>query len=115
MFKPKIPVHSQDDISDKTIAEQNPKEIIDVITSIFPSAKWDEYKEGWGTTIEDEYTWYEIGISIKEPLCWSIRTSHYTDRRPLISEICKKLDVIAFDGQAMVIISKEGEIPAINK
>ena len=113
MMKPKAEIRSQDDLSEETLLKQEPDEIVAGLSAMFPELTWSRHSDGgWFGSLQVEDTWYEFWIGATPDHCWSIRTSHLTRRRSLIQPICATLGLIAFDGQAMVIIGPDGARPA---
>ena len=114
IFKPKIQINSQHDLSEETVELQHPDHVMRALSELLPSLSWSRiYADSfWEALTEDDHGRYEfhVGPEIKE--AWSINTSHRTTTRSLIPRICKALGVIAFDGQAMKIIDENGERPA---
>ena len=113
MMKPKVEIRSQDDLSEETLLKQEPDEIVAGLSAMFPEVTWSrERGGGWSGRLDGDDTWYEFLIDATPDYAWSIRTSHLTRRRGLIQPICAALGLIAFDGQATVLIDAGGTRPA---
>jgi hypothetical protein len=114
MMKPKVEIRSQDDLSEETLFEQEPTVLVAALSAMFPELDWSPRggDGGWSGRLDGDDTWYEFLIAATPDYVWSIRTSHLTRRRGLIQPICAALGLIAFDGQAMVIIGPDGARPA---
>jgi hypothetical protein len=80
---------------------------------MFPGLAWSRTDDGgWFGSLSGEDAWYEFRVGPEPDYAWSIDTSHRTRTRKLIAPICKALGVIAFDGQAGLLIGLDGERPA---
>jgi hypothetical protein len=111
MMKPKVEIRSPNDLSEETLLKQQPEEIIAGLSALFPELTWSPSGGGWSGYLDGDDTWYEFLIDAKPDYAWSVRTSHLTRRRSLIQPICAALGLIAFDGQAVVIIDADGTRP----
>ncbi len=113
MMKPKAEIRSQHDLGEETLLKQESTELVAALSAMFPELAWSQRGDGgWFGSLQGEDTWYEFSIEPTPDYTWSIFTSHKTHRRSLIQPICKALGLIAFDGQAMVIIGPDGARPA---
>lgn len=114
IFKPRMPIRSQNDLSEDTVELQNPKIVMRALASLLPSLSWQQRREDsyWEAHVEDDGMWYEFHVGPGDDTAWSIKTSHRTTNHPLVPRICMELEVTAFDGQAMLIIDKNGTRPA---
>ena len=112
MMKPKVEFRSQNDLNEETLFKQEPEEIVTGLSAIFPEVVWSSTGGGWSGHLDGNDTWYEFLIDATPDYAWSIRTSHLTRRRSLIQPICAALGLIAFDGQAGIIIGPDGPRPA---
>ena len=110
MMKPKVEIRSPNDIDENTLLEQDPDAVIAALSAMLPGLAWRRESDGrWFASHDGEDTWCEFNISSTPDLVWHIRMSHRTRERSLIASICKALGLIAFDGQAMAIVSADGE------
>jgi hypothetical protein len=113
MMKPKVEIRSSADLGEDTLLKPEPADLVAALSAMFPELTWTRSRQGdWFGSLDGEDTWYEFLINAAPDHCWSVRTSHLTRRRSLIQPICKALGLIAFDGQALVIIDADGERPA---
>ena len=113
MMRPKTEIRSSDDLGEETLFKQEPEEVVAALSVLIPDLTWSRERDGgWSAMLHDEDTWYEFSIYPTPDYCWWIRTSHLTDTRKLVPPICETLGLIAFDGQAMVIIGPDGTRPA---
>jgi hypothetical protein len=113
MMKPKVEIRSSEEIGEETLLKPEPADLVAALSAMFLELSWSRSSKGdWFSSLDGEDTWYEFLIDATPDYCWSIRTSHLTRRRSLIQPICKALGLIAFDGQAGLIIGSDGERPA---
>ena len=116
MMKPKGEVQSQDDRGEDTLDKQDPDSVVSVVWALFPATIWSQERDGsWFGWLDGEDAWYEFLVGPASDHCWSIRTSHLTNERNLVPSICKSLDLVAFDGQAMIIVGPDWRRPALGQ
>ena len=109
MMKPKGAIPSIEALSEDTVVAQEPEPIVQALSSLLPATSWQRESDGgWFGRYDGDDTWYEFRINGAPDLVWSINTSHRTHTRSLIQPICNALGVVAFDGQAMVLVKPEG-------
>ena len=109
MMRPKAEIRTSHDLGEDTLLKQEPAELVGALSAAFPELTWSREKDGgWFGSLQGEDTWYEFRIDAAPDYCWSICTSHLTRRRSLIQPICAALGLIAFDGQAGLIIGPDG-------
>jgi len=108
MFKPKVQIRTTADLGEETLLHQDPSALMQALSALFPQLRWQEETSGsWFGSLEGDDTWYEFRIDAKPDFAWSIHTSHRTNTRKLIPAICNALGVLAFDGQANLLIHPE--------
>jgi len=114
MFRPCVKIFSQNDLSKDTVELQDPQVVMHGLSSLFPSLSWQQWRADsfWEAQVESDGLWYEFHVGPGRDAAWSIKTSHRATNRPLVQRICRELGVIAFDGQAMLIIDENGARPA---
>ncbi|MFO1086901.1 MAG: hypothetical protein U1E21_20290 [Reyranellaceae bacterium] len=105
MMKPSALIRSPEEVSEETLALQDPQAIVAALERFSPQIAWRRTPDGgWSGSLDGEDTWYEFRIGESPDYTWSICTSHRTDTRSLIPAICDALGVVAFDGQAGTMI-----------
>jgi hypothetical protein len=113
MMKPRTAIGSRNDFSESALIKQEPMALVGALSLLFPTLVWSKtHSRGWFASLDHEETWYEFSIGGAPDYAWSIQASHRAQTRNLIPLICKTLGLVAFDGQAMVIVDAEGERPA---
>jgi hypothetical protein len=112
MMKPKpdvAEIESMEDLGEHTLLRQIPAELVGALSSLFPQLAWRKQDDGgWFGSLQGEESWYEVRIGPEPDYAWSIRTSHRAGTRNLVPVICDTLGVLAFDGQANVLIWPAG-------
>jgi hypothetical protein len=79
------------------------------LSSLFPQLSWDKQTDGgWFGSLPGDDTWYEFKIGTEPDYIWSVCTSHRTNTRSLVPIICDTLGLLAFDGQANLLIWPAG-------
>jgi hypothetical protein len=102
MFKPVGELRSPDDLSEETTAViGSPAEIRAALSQLYPETDWQDDLFG---RLDASDGWYEFRLSLDDQKCFSIRTSRRAASRRLIPEICRKLGLVAFDGQLVTLI-----------
>jgi hypothetical protein len=114
MMKPKDgmrgEIQSMEDFGERTLLQQDPAALVGALSSLFPELAWDnEADGGWFGSLRGEDSWYEFRIGATPDYVWSACTSHGADARGLIPVICDRLGLLAFDGQANVLIWPVGQ------
>lgn len=110
MMRPKTEIRSSADLGEETLLKQDPADLVAALSALFPDLTWSRERDGgWSSLLEGEDTWYEFSIYPMPDYCWWIRTSHLTNTRKLVPRICETLGLIAFDGQAGIIIGTDGQ------
>ena len=109
MFKAKVPINSQADLSESTVDFQSPELVMSALAETFPSLRWSKSGRAWWGHIEDADGRYEFQVSAEPSQAWSIHTSHRRSKRDAIPVICKALGLVALDAQAMKLIDERGE------
>jgi len=105
MLKPIGEIGTPGDICEDKLAKQNPAGVAAALGALFPRLQWRrEADGGWFGRLDGEDGWYQFRLPSHVDWEWSIQTSRLATTRALIPVICKKLNVIAFDGQAMRIV-----------
>lgn len=113
MFKPRRTINAMSEIEPANLCLQGGDGVRAELTGLFPGIEW-EYKgdRGWLGRLTADGTWYEFRVPAGEDECWTIATSHDNDEPELISKICAAMRLLAFDGQALVLIDPGGRRPA---
>ena len=102
MFKPVGALKAPDDLSEETTAViGSAAEIRQALSRLYPAIEWRDEVFG---SLDGPDTWYEFRLSQDDGKCFSICTSHLTNQRRLIPEICRELGLVAFDGQTYTLI-----------
>lgn len=109
MMKPKADIvaeiETMEDLGEHTLLRQDPSALVEALSSLFPTLAWrGETDGGWFGSLQGEDTWYEFRIGAEPDYAWSICTSHLTSSRKVVPIICDTLGLLAFDGQANVLI-----------
>jgi hypothetical protein len=109
MMKPKpereSEIESLEDLGERTLLRQDPTALVEGLSSLFPEIVWRrEDGGGWFGALKRDDSWYEFRIEATPDYSWSIRTSHRAGTRNLVPIICDTLSLLAFDGQANVLI-----------
>jgi len=113
MFRPKpdiaAEIESLEDLSERTLLPQEPAALVAALSSLFPQLAWrSEADGGWFGSLDGDDTWYEFRIGAEPDYSWSVCTSHGATRRSVVPTICDELGLLAFDGQANVLIWPAG-------
>jgi hypothetical protein len=113
MMKPRpereTEIESLEDLGEQTLLRQEPAALAETLSSLFPEIAWRREEDGgWFGVLDGEDSWYEFRIEGAADFSWSIRTSHRTGRRNLVPRICDTLGLLAFDGQANLLIWPRG-------
>jgi hypothetical protein len=111
MMKPKdgILIEALEDLGEHTLLRQEPAALVEALSSLFPALAWrEEESGGWFGSLQGEDTWYEFRIGGEPDYAWSVCTSRLTNTRKLVAVICDSLGLLAFDGQANVLIWPAG-------
>jgi hypothetical protein len=102
MFRPVGEVRSPDDLSEETTAIiGSAAEIREALSRLYPTLGWRD--EHFGSLAAPD-GWYEFRLSLDDQKSFSICTSFRADEHRLIPEICRALGLVAFDGQAYVVV-----------
>jgi hypothetical protein len=113
MMKPKGQVHSQHDLGEETLFKQDPKAIVEDLSALLPGVRWSRSNDGgWFGSFDGTDGFYEFRIGPDADYVWTLHTSHGAATRSLVATLYKALGLVAFDGQAMIIITPDGQIPA---
>ena len=109
MMKPRpevtIEIESLEDLGERTLLRQDPAALKEALSSLFPELAWrKEDNGGWFGSLEGEDSWYEFRIEAAPDYAWSVCTSHRAGTLNLVPVICDTLGVLAFDGQANLLI-----------
>ena len=109
MMKPRpevtIEIESMEDLGERTLLRQDPTDVVEALSSLFPQLAWRKQDNGgWFGSLQGEDCWYEFRIEATSDYAWSICTSHRAGTRNLVPVICDTLGVLAFDGQANLLI-----------
>ena len=109
MMKPKPglidEIESPEDLGEHTLLRQDPAGTVEALSSLFPELTWRKEDDGdWFGSLQGEDSWYEFWIGARPDYTWSICTSRRAGTRNLVPIICDTLGVLAFDGQANLLI-----------
>jgi hypothetical protein len=109
MMKPKpgreSEIESLEDLGEHTLLRQDSVALVEALSSLFPEIAWREQDNGgWFGALKGDESWYEFRIEGVRDTSWSIRTSHRVGPRNLVPVICDTLGLLAFDGQANLLI-----------
>jgi hypothetical protein len=105
MFKPVGEVKSPNDLSEETTAViGSDAEIREALSRLYPEIDWQDDQFG---SLNAPDGWYEFRLYDPNGKSFAICTSHRAVERPLISEICRALGLVAFDGQLVKLIHGE--------
>ncbi len=113
MMKPKADVmaeiESLEDLGEHTLLRQDPTLLVAALSSLFPELGWNKESDGgWFGSLQGDDTWYEFRIGAEPDYSWSVCTSRRTNTRALVPIICDTLGLLAFDGQANLLIWPAG-------
>jgi len=113
MMQPKADIaaeiESLEDLSERTLLRQEPAALVAALSALFPKLAWrSEPDGGWFGSLDGDDTWYEFRIGAEADYSWSVCTSHLATRRSVVPVICDRLGLLAFDGQANVLIWPAG-------
>jgi hypothetical protein len=102
-------IESMDDLGEHTLLRQEPSALVEALSSLFPALAWRrEGDGGWFGSVEGDDGRYELRIGAEPDFAWSVCTSHGAQSRNLVAKICDRLGLLAFDGQANVLIWPAG-------
>ena len=111
MMKPRaevMEIETMDDLGEHTLLPQEPAGLVEALSSMFPELAWETQGDGWFGSLEGGDTWYEFRIGAEADYAWSVCTSDGAKSRSLVPIICDRLGLLAFDGQANVLIWPAG-------
>jgi hypothetical protein len=98
-------IESLEDLGEHTLLRQDSAALVEALSSLFPTIEWrQEDSGGWFGVLKGDDSWYEFRIEGAADTSWSIRTSHRAGTRNLVPMICDRLGLLAFDGQANLLI-----------
>jgi hypothetical protein len=98
-------IESLEDLGEHTLLRQEPVALVEGLSSLFPDIEWRrEDSGGWFGALKRDDSWYEFRIEAAPDTSWSISTSHRAGSRNLVPMICDTLGLLAFDGQANLLI-----------
>lgn len=113
MMKPKaevMQIETMDDLGEHTLLPQEPSGLVEALSSLFPELAWEKEADGWFGSLEGGDSWYEFRIGAEPDYAWSVCTSDGGKSRNLVPIICDRLGLLAFDGQANVLIWPAGHL-----
>jgi len=114
MMKPKpgreSEIESLEDLGEHTLVRQDPAGLVEALSSLFPDIAWRKQDGGgWFGSLKGDDSWYEFRIEGAADYSWSISTSHRAGPHNLVPVICDTLGLLAFDGQANLLIWPRGD------
>jgi hypothetical protein len=112
MMKPRTEILFAQDLGEETLFQQDPDATVQALSALFPELAWSREEDDWFGSLQGDDTWYEFRIEARPDFAWTVRTSHRTNTRSLIPVICNALGLLAFDGQANLLIQPEKPDPA---
>jgi hypothetical protein len=102
-------IESLEDFGERTLLRQDPAALVDALSALFPELAWRrETDGGWSASLLRDEGSYEFTIGAEPDYSWSVCTSHRINTRSLVPIICDALGLLAFDGQANVLIWPAG-------
>jgi hypothetical protein len=109
MMRPRVgresEIESLEDLGEHTLQRQDPAALVEALSSLFPQIEWrKEDSGGWFGSLKGGDSWYEFRIEAAADYAWSICTSHRAGTRNLVPVVCDRLGLLAFDGQANLLI-----------
>ena len=111
MMKPRVEImaiETMEDLGEHTLLRQDPAVLVEALSSLFPELAWEKEADGWFGSLEGGDTGYEFRIGAEPDYAWSVCTSDGAKSRNLVPIICDRLGLLAFDGQANVLIWPAG-------
>jgi len=98
-------IESLEDLGERTLLRQDPAALVEALSSLFPQLTWRrEDNRDWFGSLQGEDSWHEFRIEEAADYAWSICTSHRAGALNLVPIICDTLGLLAFDGQANLLI-----------
>jgi hypothetical protein len=98
-------IESLEDLGEHTLLRQDPAELVEALSSLFPDIAWrGDDGGGWFGSLRGDDSWHEFRIEAAPETSWTIRTSHRAGPRNVVPVICDTLGLLAFDGQANLLI-----------
>ena len=111
MLKPRaevMEIETMDDFGEHTLVRQEPSDLVEALSSLFPELAWEKQTDGWFGSLEGGDSWYEFRIGAEADYAWSVCTSDGAKSRNLVPIICDTLGLLAFDAQANLLIWPAG-------
>src|SRR5262249_21384984 len=98
-------IESLEDLGEHTLLRQDPAALVEALSSLFPQIAWRRDEGGgWSGSLKRDDAWYEFRIEEAADVSWSSRTSHRSGPRNVVPVICVGLGLLAYDGQANLLI-----------
>src|SRR5689334_20454242 len=77
MMKPRpevtIEIESLEDLGERTLLRQDPAELVEALSSLFPQMTWRKEDDGgWFGSLQGEDSWYEFRIEALLDFSWSV-------------------------------------------
>jgi hypothetical protein len=115
MMKPKpereSEIESLEDLGEHTLLRQEPAALVEGLSLLFPDIEWrNDDSGGWFGALKGDDSWHEFRIEAAADYSWSIRSSHRAGPRDLVPVICDTLGLLAFDGEANLLIWPAGSV-----
>ena len=102
-------IESLEDLGEHTLLRQDPATLVEALSSLFPKIEWrKEESSGWSGLLKGDESWYEFRIEEAADTSWTVRTSHRAGALNLVPVICDTLGLLAFDGEANLLIWPAG-------
>jgi len=113
MFKPRRTINAMAEIQPGNLAMQSGEAVKAELSRLYPAITW-EYKgdRGWLGELTADGEPYEFRLPAGEDECWTIATTEANSSPALIAKLCAALELLAFDGQSLELIDKDGSRPA---
>lgn len=109
MMRPRAKIRAAADLDESALAMQAPEDILSALSQWLAEIVWRQDADGgrFGSLIYDGDR-YEFRLPPEPDLIWQIHTSYRAGSRSLIDEICRRMELIAFDGQQNTLIGASG-------
>lgn len=108
VFKLKVAIESPQDLSETSTTNIGTGSAIKAqLTDLFPETDWHLAHGYWWGRLDTGQTWYEFYVQQANIVPnFSIHTSHRAGEHSVIYQVCRALNLVAFDGQANQLIGE---------